>query len=225
MVGAFDAEPFWGTAWIVFSNEVKLLDDTAEIQDLALLKSAVGDKDRKALEAFHAKYYPLVRHFATVQIGPGPAADDIAQEVLLRLLERNGCFDVQRTIEAYLRGVVRRVTVQYFQKERKQRRTVPLDLVGEIVDKPHNQRNGRRPGPIPSQHLKKIIKDAAAKLPPKAREATFLRLVEGLSVKEGAQRVGCSVDTFRTRVERAVKMLRPTCRRKLQSESDDRLTP
>jgi RNA polymerase sigma-70 factor (ECF subfamily) len=202
-----------------------LPDDTAEIQDFALLKRAVKDKDRKALEAFHAKYYPLVRHFAASQIGPGPAAEDIAQEVLLRLLEPNACFDVQRTIEAYLYGVVRRVTVQYFQKEEKQRQTVPLDLVGEIVDKPHSQRNGGRPGPVPSQHLKKIIKDATAELPPKAREATFLRLLEGLSMKEGAQRAGCSEDTFRTRVARAVRMLRRICRRKLQSEIDDRLIP
>lgn len=55
--------------------------------------------------------------------------------------------------------------------------------------------------------LKTVIADGLAALPPKRRRAIHLRIVEGLSYREVAARMGCSEQAARAHVSRGLRRL------------------
>jgi DNA-directed RNA polymerase specialized sigma24 family protein len=52
------------------------------------------------------------------------------------------------------------------------------------------------------------IGDIISELPPKAREAVELRLIDNLNPAEAAQKIGCSVDRFYDRFHEGMKILK-----------------
>jgi RNA polymerase sigma factor (sigma-70 family) len=146
-------------------------NDNLEMADLRLLRRVVDAQDRDALKALHAKYYANTKHFIASRIGSLADSEDIAQDVFVQIWKLGDGLDIQRTVEAYILGIARRLIGEYFRNVKRAARTVPLGSVGEIADNHSQRASGARLEDFWRLELNEAIRDAAAKLPHKYREA------------------------------------------------------
>lgn len=175
-----------------------------QIHDHILLRRAIRKGDRQALAVLHGKYYPRVRRYITSRLGPRADADDLAQNVFVELLRGNSQYECQEDAQAYLFGIARNIIGRYYRDKRSQLNPVHMDAVGQIAS--YSAVEAWREL-IQPQQLKKVVEDAIARLPPKARQAIKLRFIDGLSPKQAARKAGCSVNVFYSRVYEGIKAL------------------
>lgn len=187
-----------------------------------LLKRAIYQRDKKAVEVLHTKHYQSILCYIAARVDFSVDAEDLAQNVFVELCKGNGCYDGRGNIKGYLFGIARNAIRRYHRERTNSIRTVPIDSIEDIGPSYDIQQQQDPVRQVSAQQLKKAIKDVLAKLPPKAREAIRLRFIEGLSSKEAAKRAGCSVNAFYNRLHMAVKALRKLKSQRAWAESNAR---
>ncbi len=181
---------------------------SAAISERSILQRAVCHHDKRAAAILYAKYFAETRHYITSRIGPVPDVEDLAEEVFVRLCRGAAHYDGRASVQAYLRGIARNVIRRHLRRQAHTIRTISIDLIkqSDVLSKTEPYR--REGSMLSRRQVKKILKNLKGVLPPKAYEAVEVRLVEGLSVKQAARKLGCSVAAFRKRLQRAVGILR-----------------
>ena len=155
----------------------------------------------RLLESWARKYQqPLLRYFRR-RISPPEEADDLVQEVFLRLSRRADLGSINR-VESYLFRVARSALADRF---RKQART-PVQMVsyddsmhGEAGITPERVYSGR-------QAFEQLI-EALAELPDRTRRIFVLYHLENMKQKDIANRLGISLSTLEKHMARANRHL------------------
>ncbi len=138
-------------------------------------------------------YMDMVFRIAFHDLGSAPDADDVTQEVFLRLLRAAPRFDS----EAHAKHWLIRVTLNECRRLRLspwRRRVVPLE---ERADAPRVE--------LPEQ---KELLQAVAALPRKYRAPLYLHYYEGYSTDEVAELLGRRPGTIRTQLARGRQQLK-----------------
>ncbi|HUN37499.1 MAG TPA: SigE family RNA polymerase sigma factor [Trebonia sp.] len=146
------------------------------------------------LEAFLAERGNALMRTAYLLTSDRPAAEDLFQEALERLL-RNW-HRVEGDPEAYLRRTLYNLAVDGWR--RKQRRPEVLGLPEVAAPTDHMAR----------VDLRLALVSALGQLPPRQRAALVARYWEGLSELETAELLGCSLSAVKSATSRALKRLR-----------------
>lgn len=128
-------------------------------------------------------------------------ADDVFQEVFLRVAQHRPIFDSEEHAKAWLLRVALNCLKSHWRAAWR-RHDVPLDE--------------RIPFPAPEE---RALDEALRQLAPKYRAAVHLFYYEGYSAEEIARMTGEKPSTIRTRLTRARAQLRDL----LKGESDDEL--
>lgn len=124
------------------------------------------------------------------------SADDIVQEVFLRLLRGDVRFDAARgSMRGLLLGVARNLALQ---RLRSESRWNPIDEEQFVAD----------PMPFDSLDIGEFVGRAVRELPPLQREVFVLAEYEELSLDEIARAVDTSVGAVKARLHRARENLR-----------------
>jgi len=153
-------------------------------------------------EVLYCKYLPMVRSFFASKGLASVDIDDLAQEVFGELAQDKKP-EEPRT---YLRVIARNVFCRHYRRQRAEQ--LALDTYrqrmgaadgGSAGQARHDGGSVPDAGSAPEQVLAALF----ARLPAKQTELMKLRFVEGLSVREVAQRMRCSADTARKRIQRA----------------------
>jgi len=150
--------------------------------------------DRGALAELYERLGGRIYRYVLYASGRRPMAEEVTQEVFLRLIGSGVKFDERRgSVEAYLHGLARNVM----------RRMPPPpgdegaellaehDLLGELLD---DERTA-------------ALYEALANLPERYREAVMLCDLEERSYEEAARLMQCPVGTVRSRLHRARLLL------------------
>jgi len=167
-----------------------------------LQKSVMSEE--KILVAFYEEYYPHINSYIASRVNWSADADDLTQDVFIEFWKANRL----QNPKAYIFAIARKIITQYYGNKEKQPRTVQLSSIGEITANPGLPQSENMAKQIYLLKLKKIIiEEVVGQLPTKAYEAIKLRFIEGLCSKEAAQKAGCSMDAFRKRLRRAVRIL------------------
>jgi RNA polymerase sigma factor (sigma-70 family) len=155
--------------------------------------SRLADGDREAFAPAFDLLWPQVRRFVGRQL-PGPEAEDVAQQALLRLFERAAEFDPRRDALAWVLGIASYEVLSARKRglRRRERDAAPLEELAAEGVNPEDAALERE------LHL--ALADAVGALSPADRE-TIEQLV-------GGARPGVAPATFRKRVERTLKRLR-----------------
>ncbi|UCG48503.1 MAG: sigma-70 family RNA polymerase sigma factor [Phycisphaerales bacterium] len=177
-----------------------------EKADNVLLAQAANEGDREAIGALHVKYYNRIKSYIRLRVHREQEAEDLAQSVFVELCRGNMKYDAQSDPQAYLLGVAKNLIVRHIRRRKRQPRLIQLGSAEEFA--------GRIPA-APSQCPHKLLLDELGKVlaeigdrpSTKADEALVLRFVHGLSVKEAAQRAGCSTSAFYERLYYAMDKL------------------
>ncbi len=179
---------------------IRVFKSGDEPTDDALVRRAQKD-DREALGLLYRRFYPLV-HGLLLAHADRDDVSDLAHDVFFRALQKLDTLRDPAAFGAWLAQMARNEARMH---HRRDRRLVPLDddvAAAESTDR--------------SEDAQKAMA-ALRSLPPAYREPLTLRLVEGLTGPQIAERLGMTHGSVRVNLSKGMAMLRRSLR-----ESNDR---
>lgn len=153
-------------------------------------------KDPAAGAALYDRVQDRVNRIVWRMLGPDPEHDDVVHQVFVSALDGIAGLRNARSLDSWMVGITLN-TVRYELRRRKIRR-----LFRSADVEPADMSPDRDPK---RQLLSRRFYATAAKLKPDDRIAFTLRLVEGYSLAEVAEALGCSLATVKRRIDRARK--------------------
>ena len=166
----------------------------------AELVERVIEGDQMAYQAILDDQLPSISRFVTRMLGNASEAEDITQEVFLRLWTHAARFDPTASkLTTWLHNIAHNLCIDHFRKQKR--------LVDQEPDL--NIEGGDEPD---AMLLAKIdsnnIREAMMKLPERQRSAIIMCHYQGLSNKEAADILDVSVDALESLLARGRKTLR-----------------
>jgi RNA polymerase sigma-70 factor (ECF subfamily) len=153
----------------------------------------------------HRRIYAICYRFT----GSGNDAEDLTQEVFLKLYKNLASFDTQKgSFQTWITTLARNLLVDHFRRTRLERASESLDASfdGE-GDGPTMGDKLADPRPSQEQHvagleLKVRVQNALKQLSPELREAVILRDLEDMDYKEISQVLRIPEGTVKSRISR-----------------------
>lgn len=167
----------------------------AELTDAALVQGALGD-DGEAFGHLYRRFYPRLVRLIVRKTGDRLLAEDVAQEALLRALDKLDTFDRSRPLWPWLKVIATNLAVDAGRKRSREVEWDPDDAAG-----------------IPAQELPScedgmVLAEVLSNLPDRQRVAVSLRYLEDWESSEAASFLGLSIPAFEQLLFRARKRLR-----------------
>jgi RNA polymerase sigma-70 factor (ECF subfamily) len=171
--------------------------DTTDADALAWIERiARGDED--AFVALYRRYQPDVYRFAFAMAKSSALAQDVAQDVFLRVLKDTSGFDSEKgSVRAWLLGCARHAVIDRLRNESRWSEEMPEE--GSQPCEGEEQ--------VSRQQRSSKLHAAIVGLPFEYREAIVLCELEELSYAETAALLECPVGTIRSRLHRAKALL------------------
>jgi len=126
--------------------------------------------------------------------------DDIAQESYLRVWKARAVHPIQ-SAKAFLFQVARNLALNLVERERAS----PVQAIGDLVALPVLNDEPDAASTVGRNEKLRLLVDALVELPPRCREITVLRKLEGVPQREVARRLRISERTVEEQVSRGVK--------------------
>jgi len=174
----------------------------------AAVLEGVRDGRPEALAAFFEATFAGVYGLALRMLGDRQLAEDVSQEVYLRVLGAAATLDTTRDPRPWLRTITANLCRDHWRSfgAKVTQRSVPVDEDPEVAPPLPDG------GPTPEDHLvagdrAEKVQAAIAQLPPDLREVVVLRDYEGLDHGAIARMVGASDAAVRKRYSRALARL------------------
>jgi len=167
-----------------------------------LLVDAARDGDVAALSELYTLYFPRVYRYILARTGNTYDAEDLAEEVFMRVLEAIGRFQWREApFSAWLFRIAHNAVISQRRKENARGRSAPL-TDGLAVD-------SAGPDELVENRLAlNEIMDAAQRLPDAQRQVIALRFAAELSVAETARAMGKGEGNVKVIQHKAISKLR-----------------
>lgn len=186
------------------------LPGTSLPDEPALLKRAAAG-DAAAFRGLVERHIQAVVAIARRILGDEAEAEDVAQEVMLRMWNTGGSLDIsEHGLKPWLRRVTTNLAIDRF---RSRRRMHVTDDVPEVADEASQERQ------LVEDDLAGRVEAALSRLPERQRVALTLFHFEGLSQLDVAKALGVSDEAVESLLSRARRALRTA----LQNEWRDLL--
>ena len=173
------------------------------------LVSAFKAGDAEALGLLMERHQAALFGYLLRLTGRRDAAEDLFQEVFLKLVKNPGAYNEKEKFRAWLFTVARNAAMDHFRRS-SARSEVSLDGDGEKPG-PADFTASAEPGPAEAFYGKTEaarIDSALASLSPDQREVFYLRHYSELSFKEIAETLKVPIGTVLARMSRAAAKLR-----------------
>jgi RNA polymerase sigma-70 factor (ECF subfamily) len=155
--------------------------------------------------------------------GNAEDADDLTQEVFIRMYTNIGKFRAEASLSTWLFRIAGNLAVDRFRRTKNSRRLVtsldaPIQPGEEEASRDVPDMSMAPEVLVGRRELADQIEAALAKLPPKLRSAVILFDVEGMSYDEIASVEGIPLGTVKSRIFNARVALRDSLRPYLETE-------
>jgi RNA polymerase sigma-70 factor (ECF subfamily) len=137
-----------------------------------------------------------LKTFITHRVPDEQTAEDILQDVFLKVHTRIDTLSNQDKLESWMYQIVRNAVSDYY-RARRPTAEVPHTLLAPVEEE-HDL----------AQELIPSLREMIRRLPEEYREAIVLTEYEGLTQRELAERLGISVSGAKSRVQRAREKLK-----------------
>ena len=162
-----------------------------------LARAAAGDE--AAFATLVRRHEGMVYGLAWHSLGDAALAEEVAQEVFLRLYQRLARIDSEEHLVHWLRRVTSQRVIDAV---RRRRPVLPLDAVPEPAHDPAREAGAAEP------FLERRLRRLVGALPADQRIALLLRYQEEMAPREIADTLGLPVNTVKSRLQRALACLR-----------------
>lgn len=161
----------------------------------ALLVRASRDGDSSAFGKLYALYSRMVHAIAIARVGPADA-DDIVQDVFLTAMKQLHALRDESAFAGWLATIARNRANGH---HRGAVETVELEELPDAHQQGAHQHE---------EHEARYALQTIRALPVAYRETLMMRLVEGMTGPEIAERTGLTPDSVRVNLHRGMKLLR-----------------
>lgn len=151
-------------------------------------------------DLFHAHFSMMV-HAAARIVQDGTVAEDLVQDIFIKLYEQAATLEIRGSVGAYLRRMAVNKAIDHYRKESK-RHKVDIDQQFDLSAREEADQD------LDLADTKAAIKAAIASLPQQCRVVFLLKRKEHMTNKEVAEYLGISVKTVENQVTKAMKRLR-----------------
>jgi RNA polymerase sigma-70 factor (ECF subfamily) len=156
--------------------------------------------DQIAWETIVRQYWRKVFNVAYKFVGKHDEAEDLAQDIFLKLFKSLDTFDRRANFQTWLISVSRNLCIDHYRSIRKERETIDRDVdAGELSP------TSADTGPYAAlEHADRraLLRRALEELPPTLRSAVVLRDIQELSYQEIAGQLGLPEGTVKSRINR-----------------------
>src|SRR5216117_4072948 len=154
--------------------------------------------DQRAWETIVRLYWRKVFNIAYKFVGRHDEAEDLTQDVFLKLFKSIKTFDRRANFSTWLISVSRNLCIDHYRSVRRERDAVTheIDVVTlaqpSTIDSPHAM--------LERRDRVALLRTALDKLAPSLRAAVMLRDIQELSYQEIARRLGVPEGTVKSRI-------------------------
>ena len=156
--------------------------------------------DQGAWEEIVRLHRRKVFNIAYKFVGKHDEAEDLAQEIFLKIFKSLGTFDRRANFQTWLISVSRNLCIDHYRSIRKERETIDREIDANELTPASNE-----PGPMASlEHRDRValLRGALEKLPATLRSAVLMRDIQELSYQEIAHKLHLPEGTVKSRINR-----------------------
>jgi RNA polymerase sigma-70 factor (ECF subfamily) len=156
--------------------------------------------DQHAWDLIVRQYWRKVFNVAYKFVGRHDEAEDLAQEIFLKIFKSLDTFDRRANFQTWLISVSRNLCIDHYRSVRKERETIDRDVDANALAPASNDA-----GPIAVLEQRDrvvLLRQALAALPESLRTAVLLRDIQELSYQEIADRLRLPEGTVKSRINR-----------------------
>ena len=179
------------------------------LTDEQLIRSYI-EGDAEAFDELYSRYKNAIYHYFFRQVHITGAADELHQDVWLRIIKSSSGFNQQSSFKTWLYKIAHNQLIDYYRRSSKQ----PLHLVSDNTnDDDFVNNHSVSPSSEPDKMLQEqqagqALLNALKSLPEEQKEVFLLHEKSGLSLQEIASITGNSFESTKSRLRYAVKKLR-----------------
>lgn len=164
------------------------------------LRDANETAFRQVFDLYGRKVYRYILHYVKVVV----EAEDLTQNVFLRIWEKRGQLDAEKSFEGFIFTIAYRAVMDHFRTNPKRMQSlIPVDLLNDSIVSTVSADT------LLNRHqLESIYQQALQALPPKRKEIFLLSRHEGLNNKQIAEQLGISIKTVENQMTAALAFLK-----------------
>jgi RNA polymerase sigma-19 factor, ECF subfamily len=167
------------------------------------ISTLLHKNDREGFEALFHTYYSLILKAAYYLTTDYAAAEDLTQELFLKIWKNRDQLQMIRNFKGYLLTAIKNSVLDYLEREKNNElKLKDLKLEWKSSQRPEFSQE------INLHVLKSKIASIISTLPHQCRLVFSLNRFEGLSNQEIADYLGISKRTVETHISKALKILR-----------------
>jgi RNA polymerase sigma factor (sigma-70 family) len=172
------------------------------ISDLELLKNIKGN-DHFAFDVLFEKYWKKLYQTAFARLNDSDAAQDIVQEVFIKIWNRRESLDVKTSLENYLHSAVRLSVISHYRSKKTSEIQLQnaLERINWLEDSIHSVSD--------YLELEKTLDEAVQKMSETLKKVYQLRS-ENFSVKDISGQLGLADQTVKNYIAEVTRRLRVT---------------
>ena len=156
--------------------------------------------DQAAWESIVRQHWRRVFNIAYKFTGRHDEAEDLTQDVFLKIFKSLKTFDRRANFQTWLVSVSRNLCIDHYRSVRKERETIDRDVdANELTPSAPGQ---SAYGALEHRDRVELLRKALAELAPTLRRAVMLRDIQELSYQEIADRLHLPEGTVKSRINR-----------------------
>jgi RNA polymerase sigma-70 factor (ECF subfamily) len=156
--------------------------------------------DQLAWDAIVKQYWRKVFNVAYKFVGKHDEAEDLAQDIFLKIFKSLDTFDRRANFQTWLISISRNLCIDHYRSVRKERETIDRDVdATELVPASDGQ---DQMAALEQRDRVVLLRQALSSLPHSLRTAVLMRDIQELSYQEIAARLRLPEGTVKSRINR-----------------------
>jgi RNA polymerase sigma-70 factor, ECF subfamily len=188
------------------ATSIRALSELRELEDTALV-NAYLDGETRSFDVLVERYQTRLLNFVYRIVGDRERAEDLVQEVFVRVYRHLGRFDRSKKFSTWIYTIASNLA----KNELRNRSRNPLVLFTSMTkgwedeERPleFEDPTSRPDDLFRKRHVRELVESSVAQLPSHHREVFMLREIEGRSYEEIAEITHCNLGTVKSRLNRA----------------------
>ena len=156
--------------------------------------------DQRAWDDIVRLYWRKVFNVAYKFVGRQDEAEDLTQDIFLKLFKSLKTFDRRANFSTWLISVSRNLCIDHYRSTRREHDLVSHDVDTSTVAQPSTSESPHMA--LERRDRVSLLRAALDKLAPSLRTAVILRDIQELTYQEIAQRLGVPEGTVKSRINR-----------------------
>jgi len=156
--------------------------------------------DQQAWAEIVRLHWRKVFNLAYKFVGRHDEAEDLTQDIFLRIFKALHTFDRRANFQTWLISISRNLCIDHYRSRRKERETMARDVDASTLAPPSREKSPD--GRLEELDVRDLVRTALSELAPALREAVVLRDLQDFSYLEIAERLGLPEGTVKSRINR-----------------------